>query len=118
MKVSIRVNAPCYIRFVYHMADGKRVLLMNEYYMDASKVNLAYELPQEFECSAPFGSEVLQIFSRTDKFEPVLTQSIDGYQYIREELEKFISSARGMKISKSKTMQAETRINITTMKNQ
>ncbi|MFA6440599.1 MAG: hypothetical protein WCX28_14930, partial [Bacteriovoracaceae bacterium] len=35
MIVSVRVNMPCFIRFVYLLADGKRVLLYNEYFMDA-----------------------------------------------------------------------------------
>ena len=121
MIVSIRVNMPCYIRFIYHMADGNRILLKingsSEYFMDQSKVNLAYQIPQDFECAAPFGSEVLQIFARTDNFEPVQTKSVDGYDYLAEDLQKFVTKTRGMKAAKPKTLQAETRINITTMKN-
>ncbi len=116
MKVTVRVNMPCYIRFIYHLADGKRALLYNEYFLDASKVNVAYEIPQEFECSAPFGSEVLQIFSRTDKFDQVATENVDGYEYLKEDLQSFVVKTRGMKATKPKTMQSETRITITTMK--
>ncbi len=116
MNVTVRVNTPCYIRFIYHLADGKRALLYNEYFMDASKVNVAYEIPQEFECSAPFGSEVLQIFARTDKFDQVATQNIEGYEYLKDDLKTFVVNTRGMKLAKPKTMQTETRINITTMK--
>jgi hypothetical protein len=117
MKVTVRVNMPCFIRFVYHMADGKRVLLYNEYFMDASKVNVAYEIPQEYECSAPFGSEVLQIFARTDTFEQIQTEKIDGYDYLKEDLKVFVAKTRGMKAAKRNTLQTEERINITTMKN-
>ncbi len=116
MKVTVRVNMPAYIRFIYHLADGTRILLMNDYYIDQSKVNLAYEIPQDLECAAPFGSEVLQIFARTDKFEQVQTKSVNGYNYLAEDLQKFVTKTRGMKAAKPKTMQAETRINITTMK--
>ena len=116
MKVTVRVNMPCYIRFIYHMADGKRVLLYNEYYLDASKVNIAYEIPQEFECSAPFGSEVLQIFARTDKYESVQTKNVGGYEYLNDDLKSFVINTRGMKAAKLKTMQSEIRINISTMK--
>ncbi|MFZ4622549.1 MAG: DUF4384 domain-containing protein [Bacteroidota bacterium] len=116
MNVIVRVNMPCYIRLIYHMADGKRVLLYNEYFLDASKVNVAYEIPQEFECSGPFGSEVLQIFARTDKFNSVNVQRVNGYDYLQEDLKSFIVQTRGMKAVKPATMQSETRINITTMK--
>ena len=59
---------------------------------------------------------MLQIFARTDKYEPVQIESADGYDYIKEDLQKFIVKTRGMKIAKPKTMQSEERINITTMK--
>jgi hypothetical protein len=116
MKLTVRVNMPCYIRLVYHLADGNRALLYNEYFMDASKVNVAYEIPQEFECSAPFGCEVLQIFARTDKFEAIQIRNADGYDYIEDNLKSFVVATRGMKLAKPKTMQSETRITITTMK--
>jgi len=116
MKVTVRVNMPSYIRFIYHLADGKRALLYNEYFLDATKVNVAYEIPQEFECSPPFGSEVLQIFARTDKFDPAPIESIDGYDYLKEDLKSFLVKTRGFKASKPATMQSETRINLTTMK--
>lgn len=116
MKVLVRVNMPCYLRFIYHMADGKRVLLLDEYFMDASKVNVAYEIPQEFECAAPFGGEVLQLLARTGKFESIRTKQVDGYDYIQDELKNVVAGLRGMKAAKSKTLQAEQRIVVTTMK--
>jgi hypothetical protein len=116
MKVLVRVNMPCYLRFIYHMANGKRVLLLNEYYMDASKVNLVYEIPQEFESAAPFGGEVLQLFARTDKFEKIKTASVDGYDIIQEGLSDVMTKTRGMKAAKQRTLQAEQRLSITTMK--
>jgi hypothetical protein len=116
MKVLVRVNMPCYLRFIYHMADGKRVLLLNEYFLDASKVNLVYQIPQEFESAAPFGAEVLQLFARTDHFEKIRTKTVDGYEVIQEGLDEVVAKTRGMKAAKPKSMQAEQRINITTMK--
>jgi hypothetical protein len=98
------------------MADGKRVLLLNEYFLDASKVNLVYQIPQEFESAAPFGAEVLQLFARTDHFEKIRTKTVDGYEVIQEGLDEVVAKTRGMKAAKPKSMQAEQRINITTMK--
>ncbi len=96
---------PGYVHFIYHLADGKRVWLLDNYYLYQSKVTLAYEIPQEIECSASFGSEVLHIFVRTDKFEQTQTQQMDGYDYLKEDLKTFIVSTRYMKAAKPKTMQ-------------
>ncbi|HEX7597161.1 MAG TPA: hypothetical protein VF518_03040, partial [Polyangia bacterium] len=56
VKLSVRVSQPAYIRILYHLADGHRALLVDNHYVDASKVNKVYELPDEFECAAPFGA--------------------------------------------------------------
>jgi hypothetical protein len=115
MKVYVRVNLPCYIRFVYHQADRSRVLLLDNYYIDQSKVNMVYEIPEEFECSSPYGGETLQIFARNDKFEEIQTITKDERQYFAEDLQKFMASTRGFKKAKPKAMQAESRVVITTM---
>ncbi len=116
MKVIVRVNTASYIRMIYHMADGKRVLLYDQYFLDASKVNIAYEIPQEFECSPPFGSEVLQIVARTTPFEKISVVHQDGYDYLKDDLAAFVVKTRGMKAASPAAMQSETRIMITTMK--
>jgi len=33
MKLYIRVNQECFVRFVYHMADGSQVMLLDNYYI-------------------------------------------------------------------------------------
>jgi hypothetical protein len=116
LKVQVRVNMPCYLRFMYHMADGKRVLLLDEYPMDSSKVNVAYPIPYLWKCAAPFGGEVLQLFARTDKFERIKIKHVNGYNYIQEDLKNVVASMRGMKAAKPRTLQAEQRIVVTTMK--
>jgi len=115
MKIFLRVNLPCHVRFLYHLADGRRTVLLDDYYLDESKVNLVYEIPKEFECDAPYGAEVLQGFARTDKFDPVQTVNVDGYNFLAEDLEKFVTQQRGMKRVKRGVLQAETRIVVTTM---
>ncbi|RPI06357.1 MAG: DUF4384 domain-containing protein [Ignavibacteriae bacterium] len=115
MEVFVRVNMPCYVRLIYHLADRKRSLLLDNYFMDAGKSNLAYKIPHEFECSAPFGAEVLQAIARTEKFDPLETQEVDGYQILTGDLPKILASTRGMKLSKQNVMQSETRIAVMTM---
>ncbi len=117
MKVFVRLNLPGYVRLIYHLADGKRVLLLDNYFLDAAKVNLAYELPQEFECDAPFGAETLQAFASTDKFDALATKNQDGYDYLAEDLGQALVKTRGMKKAKTGTLKAETRLVLTTMEN-
>jgi hypothetical protein len=116
MNVLVRVNYPCYVRLIYHMADGKRILLLDNYFMDQSKVNTAYQIPDEFVCSEPFGGEILQIFARSEKFDALVTEQLNGYNFLKEDLQKIVIGTRGFKKITPKTMQAEQRIQITTMK--
>jgi hypothetical protein len=115
MTVFVRVNMPCYIRFIYHLASGERTLLLNSQYVDESKVNKVYQISTDFECDAPFGGEVLQVFARTEEFEPIETVEKDGYKYLREDLKKFLVATRGFKAVKPASMQTEQRITISTM---
>ena len=115
MTVYVRVNMPCYVRFIYHLASGERTLLMDSHYIDETKVNKVYQIPQEFECDAPYGGEVLQVFARTEEFDPVETVEKDGYKYLKEDLKKFLVATRGFKAVKQASMQAEQRLTITSM---
>jgi hypothetical protein len=115
MQAYIRVNMPCHIRFIYHLADGKRALLLDDYYVDETKVNVVYPIPGEFTCDAPYGVEFLQAFARTEKFDPIQTKEVDGYDILVEDLGGFLANQRGMKRVKQGTLQAETRLVITTM---
>jgi hypothetical protein len=117
MKVLLKVNIPSYIRFVYHLADGERVLLMDNYYIDQTKVNHNYEIPTEFQCDAPFGAEVLQVFARTEPFPEVPTVKQAAYDIIVGELSMFLSQTRGMTIVRQGLVQAERRVVITTVNN-
>lgn len=118
MKVFVRVNRPAHIRILYTMADGQRVLLLNDYYIDESKANFVVEIPQEFECAPPFGSEMMWIIARTEPFPPVKTFSKDGYEYIVDkDTRQMAAGVRGMKIKKSNAPaeQTEMRIILTTV---
>lgn len=96
-----------------------RTVLFDSHYIDQSKVNKVYEIPEEFECATPFGAEVLQVFARTAEFEGVATEDVDGYDILKEDLKEFLNNTRGMKrIKKDKkeVHQSEARIVVTTMK--
>jgi hypothetical protein len=117
MAVYVRVNIPCYVRLVYHNADKQRVLLLNNYYIDASKVNKIVRVPGTFECSEPFGAEVLQAIASAQLNPPLNIKQQDGFDFIVDDLPQFMAAARGMKKRENSEgiPNAEKRIVLTTL---
>ncbi len=115
LRLYIRTNKECYVRFVYYLADGSSVLLLDDFYIGVDKVNKVYQLPDEFICAEPFGAEMLQVNAQTEKFEPLLTQQKYGYNFITEDLGEIIKKNRGFKKLDNKILRAENRLVITTM---
>ncbi len=116
LNLYIRTNKECYVRFIYHLADGTSVLLLDDSYIGIDKVNKVYKLPDEFICSEPFGAEMLQVNAQTEKFEPLLTQKKHGYNFITNNLADIITNNRGFKkLEDNKILKSETRLVITTM---
>lgn len=117
MKLYVKANRECYLRFIYHLADGSKVLLMDDYYISRDMANKAVELPDEFICSEPFGAELLVLNAQTSKFEPLDTFDQYGYRFIEEPMESIIGKTRGFKkvvTQEEREMKAETRLVITT----
>ena len=119
--ISIRVNKPCYLQMIYHLADGARILLDNNLYIDVTKVNHVYTLPDTFYIAPPFGVERLQIFAKTEKFEPVTvnTAIFDGEEYenvFAEDIKEHTMAVRGFKKKKTGPQVAEKTLTITTIR--
>jgi len=87
MKAYIRVNRESYIRLLYILADGRWTLLYDNYYVDRSKANQIVEIPMEFECSPPFGGEMLVAIARTERFSSLDTITEDGYEFLDKDPE-------------------------------
>ncbi len=115
MQVFLRVTMPSWIRFVYHLADGSRALLLDNYHIDRQHAGEEIEVPQEFACDAPYGAEVLQVFASTEPFPKVRTENRDGYELLAGPLDSFLSSTRGRQRGEQGVLQAERRIVLTTM---
>ncbi|NKB71466.1 MAG: DUF4384 domain-containing protein [Candidatus Latescibacteria bacterium] len=113
--LAVRVNQPCYVQMVYHLADRKRVLLYNNHYIDQAKANHAVALPDTFSVAAPFGAEFLQVFARTERFPEVPVRYWHGYQVLVDDLQVYIDQTRGLKKKTKQVEQAETRLAFTTM---
>ena len=96
MKVFGRVNQPAYLRLLYILADGKRTLLQDNYYITSSNVDSKVEIG-EFVCTPPFGTEMLVVAARTEKFPPIETYERNGYRFLaNQDAESAAWSFRGM----------------------
>jgi hypothetical protein len=116
MRLYVRVNKPAYIRVIYYLADGSKVLLLDNYYIGKDKVNKVYEIPDKFVCAPPFGVETLQLSARTKPFEDLQTHKQYGYTFIEGDVGTILKNIRGFKRVKNEDMKAEARLTITTMK--
>jgi hypothetical protein len=117
MSLHLRVNRPAYVRLIYMLADGKKVVLEQAYFIDASKVNQAVEYPDKFEVSAPFGVERIYAVAFTEKPEPVPVkhQVVDGQEYdlVAESTEGLVKH-RGLKKKAAALQTAEATVAVTT----
>ena len=114
VKFYVKANKPCYLRFIYHLADGTTVLLLDNYYIGVNKINKVYEIPQVFECAAPFGLEILHLNAQARQFRGISIQKTEGYKVITGNIAEFLKSSR---TSSSKNARAETKVLITTLDN-
>ena len=120
-KVYVRVNKPSNLQVIYHMANGVRLLLYNNLYVDASKVNRVYTLPDEFVFAPPLGVERLQLFASSKKFPDVevTTKTFDGEFYeevFAEDIKKYTARMRGIKKKTGKPENTDVILTITTVK--
>jgi hypothetical protein len=122
LKIMVRVNQPSYLRFIYHLNNGARVIpdrLYMNYYIGADKVNQVVELPDVFEICAPFGSETIQMFASNERFPPVelIDRTFEGevYEVIADTLEDSNTLYRGLKRKKKETEITEVRLPLTTI---
>jgi len=112
----VRTNHECYLRFVYYMADGSKVLLMNDYYINSENVNKVIQIPETFICAAPFGSETLVLNGQTSPFQQLNTSTNYGYTFIEEDVKTIVAQSRGFKRVSNQTLNGEKRLMISTIK--
>ena len=118
MEIFYRVNIPCYVRFTYHLADGRRVHFFDRQITEA-EVDQVLRVPYDFVCDctdAPCGVETLQMNARETPLPELVTQERDGYAFITENLESIIRKNRGnQEEGATNRYQAEKRLVITTL---
>jgi len=97
LKLFVRANKESYIRLIYFLADGSKVLLLDNYYIDRDKVNKVYELPYTFQCAEPFGVETLQMNAQNKPFELLKFTSEYGYDFLTDDMATIMTKTRGIK---------------------
>lgn len=112
VKFYVKANKPCYLRFIYHLSDGSTVLLLDNYYIGQSKVNQVYEIPQVFECDAPYGVEILHLNAQSRQFGNISVKKQQGYSVIMSDLSEILKSSR---VLPGQTIKAQTKVLITTL---
>lgn len=115
VQIFARADRPCHLRLIYHLADGRRALLLDDLYIDESKVNQVYQLPDEFEVDAPFGAETLQAIAATAALPKMATRMEDGYPILTDGLVAANAKTRGLKKANAEVRQAEARVVVTTV---
>ncbi|TSA24301.1 MAG: DUF4384 domain-containing protein [Bacteroidetes bacterium] len=117
MMVFVQVNKPCYIRLIYYLADGQKTLLVDNFQVPIENANIPIRYPYPFICDAPYGSETLQALAQTTPFQPLKTVKKDGYLFIEEDVKGIMENFRGMKSTAPGMLQAEKRMDLTTIEN-
>ncbi len=116
LKLFVRANQECYLRFVYYLADGSKVLLMDDYYIGSNLVNKVIQLPEIFTCTSPFGNELLVLNGQTEEFPPLNIREQYGYKFILDDTETVVARTRGFKPLNNQMLNGEKKLVINTIK--
>ena len=126
MKVYLRTNRPCYVRLLYILANGQKTLLVDNLQVNLESINrplLVNDLLEiDFECTSPFGAEMIIGVARNYPFDTIETTERDGYIFIDADNPKHLANiTRGTKGFKRRKrndesiQQTETKLILTTV---
>lgn len=113
MTLKVRANKPCTVRMIYQDAAKNIVQLRNnDFTITADAVGKWIYMPEQFECAAPFGFEILFAYATEGKFRPIeKTRSQNGFTFILDDLQSVIALTAG---SAEKQKVAQCTIPVTT----
>ena len=126
MKIYLRTNRPCYVRLLYILANGQKTLLVDNLQINPESINrplLVNDLLEiDFECTSPFGAEMIIGVARNYPFDTIETTEKDGYIFIDTDNPKHLANiTRGTKGFKRRKrndesiQQTETKLILTTV---
>jgi hypothetical protein len=121
--IYVRVNRPVYLQIMYHLANGARTILLENYYISTVMVNHVIELPLSLEVVSPFGAETIQFTAQSKSFSPLQTRSVyfDNvlYTVIADDYKEYVSRTRGIRVKereKDKMYSKEKYLQLVTIK--
>jgi hypothetical protein len=114
LKILVRANKACFVRFLYHLNNGARIVpdaRFVNFPIRTEQVNKMIELPATFEMCAPFGAEIMQFFAYTEEQPGLATvkEVIEGQSY------DVVTDGRGIRQKIQAPEKTEKRINVTTV---
>lgn len=97
MTLKVRANKPCTVRMIFQDAAKNIVRLRNSDFMiTADAVGKWIYMPEQFECAAPFGFEILFAYATEGKFKPIeKTHSQNGFTFILDDLKSVAALTAG-----------------------
>jgi len=92
MRLKVRANKPCTVRMIYQDAAKNLVRLRNDdFRITADGVDKWIDIPEQFECAAPFGFEMLLAYATEGNFKPIeKTKEQNGFTFILEDLKNVL----------------------------
>ena len=100
VKIFASVNQPAYLRMLYTLADQRRTLLIDNFYIGPSEVNSAVAIGN-FRCVPPLGTEFLFVAARTEEFPEIQTLQENGYRFlVSQDAETVTQSVRSFPIKR------------------
>ncbi|MBO9617190.1 MAG: hypothetical protein J7619_31175 [Dyadobacter sp.] len=92
MRLKVRANKPCTVRMIYRDAAKNIVRLRNDdFRIAADAVDKWIEIPEKFECAAPFGFEMLLAYATEGNFKPIeKIQEQNGFTFILDDLKNIV----------------------------
>jgi hypothetical protein len=110
-----RLDQPAHLRLVYHLADGRRALLLDDLRIEAAQVDQAYQLPNPRVVAAPYGAETIQANASTAPFPTLATRSEDRYLILTDDLATSNATTRSLGKETVGINQAEARVVVLTL---
>lgn len=105
MRLKVRASKPCMVRMIYQDASRNIVRLRNaDFRIPSEAAGQWVDIPESFECAAPFGLEMLMAFATEGNFKPIgKTETQDGITLILDDLRKILDATVGSSVASSMT---------------
>lgn len=97
LRLEVKTNQDSYIRIIYSLVGGEKILLTNDLHISGDKVDRFIEIGDGFIPDEPYGKETLYVIASTGKFPPLKTEIENGYEIIKEGLPEALAKSKGLR---------------------